>query len=322
MLGSPIYTKGVDMWAVGCILGEMLGGKPIFPGTSTVNQLEKVIELTGRPSAEDVAAAGSQYAERMLESIGPVPKRELSLGGSEPAGPPLLHACLKFNPPKRVTAAQRWKRPWASSTRAGGPFPGGPVKIAVDDTHEAERRQIIENRPSGHAADPARSSARRRRARPKAAAACAAPAAAGAAQQEGAAPARRRASSSTCPGRDPLPRVRRRAPHRRARTLLPTHPSDQGGEANGAYDGRRMPFTSRLLPRRHPNQHQAQRGRRLSSAAAQLQPAVPKTHSSARHHQQARHPAALAGTARADGVDAVAASPLDAPRQRRATPNR
>jgi mitogen-activated protein kinase 15 len=32
LLGSTKYTKGVDMWSLGCILGEMLAGKPIFPG--------------------------------------------------------------------------------------------------------------------------------------------------------------------------------------------------------------------------------------------------------------------------------------------------
>lgn len=32
LLGSTVYTKGVDMWSLGCILGEMLLGKPIFPG--------------------------------------------------------------------------------------------------------------------------------------------------------------------------------------------------------------------------------------------------------------------------------------------------
>lgn len=26
LLGSTHYTKGVDMWAVGCILGEIIGG--------------------------------------------------------------------------------------------------------------------------------------------------------------------------------------------------------------------------------------------------------------------------------------------------------
>jgi mitogen-activated protein kinase 15 len=32
LLGSHTYTKGVDMWSLGCILGELLNGKPIFPG--------------------------------------------------------------------------------------------------------------------------------------------------------------------------------------------------------------------------------------------------------------------------------------------------
>ena len=54
LLGSTRYTKGVDMWAVGCILGEILGGSPLFPGSSTMNQLDKIIEVTGRPSAEDI----------------------------------------------------------------------------------------------------------------------------------------------------------------------------------------------------------------------------------------------------------------------------
>ena len=33
--------------SAGCILGELLGGKPIFPGTSTMNQLDRIIEVTG-----------------------------------------------------------------------------------------------------------------------------------------------------------------------------------------------------------------------------------------------------------------------------------
>merc|ERR1719263_2522511 len=59
LLGSTKYTKGVDMWSVGCILGEMLGGKPTFPGTSTMNQLDRIIEVTGRPSAEDIESIKS-----------------------------------------------------------------------------------------------------------------------------------------------------------------------------------------------------------------------------------------------------------------------
>jgi len=69
LLGSTDYTKGVDLWSVGCILGELLGGKPMFPGTSTMNQLDRIIEITGRPSAEDIEAINSPFAATMLESL-------------------------------------------------------------------------------------------------------------------------------------------------------------------------------------------------------------------------------------------------------------
>lgn len=46
------YTKGVDMWSIGCILGEMLLGKPLFPGTSTINQIEKIMSAIPHPSTE------------------------------------------------------------------------------------------------------------------------------------------------------------------------------------------------------------------------------------------------------------------------------
>lgn len=44
------YTKGVDMWSLGCILGEMLVGKPLFPGSSTVNQIERIMSCIPQPS--------------------------------------------------------------------------------------------------------------------------------------------------------------------------------------------------------------------------------------------------------------------------------
>ena len=42
------------MWSVGCILGELMNGKSLFPGTSTLNQIERILELTGRPSQQDI----------------------------------------------------------------------------------------------------------------------------------------------------------------------------------------------------------------------------------------------------------------------------
>lgn len=46
------YTKGIDMWSLGCIFGEMLLGKPLFPGTSTINQIERIISVLPTPTEE------------------------------------------------------------------------------------------------------------------------------------------------------------------------------------------------------------------------------------------------------------------------------
>ena len=50
-------------------MGELLGGKPMFPGSSTMNQLDKIIEVTGKPSQADIDAIDSPFAATMLESL-------------------------------------------------------------------------------------------------------------------------------------------------------------------------------------------------------------------------------------------------------------
>lgn len=49
LFGSPYYSTAVDMWSVGCILGEIMLGRAIFPGNSTLDQIEKVVNLLGKP---------------------------------------------------------------------------------------------------------------------------------------------------------------------------------------------------------------------------------------------------------------------------------
>jgi mitogen-activated protein kinase 15 len=70
LLGSHKYTFGVDMWSCGCILGELLTGRPIFPGKSTMNQLDLIFEVTGVPSPEEASRIGSPYCSQMLDVPG------------------------------------------------------------------------------------------------------------------------------------------------------------------------------------------------------------------------------------------------------------
>ena len=42
------YGKEVDVWAVGCIMGELMDGQPLFPGDSEVDQLFVIQKVLGR----------------------------------------------------------------------------------------------------------------------------------------------------------------------------------------------------------------------------------------------------------------------------------
>jgi dual specificity protein kinase YAK1 len=43
------YTESIDMWSLGCIVGELFLGLPMFPGTSEYNQIWKIVDMLGNP---------------------------------------------------------------------------------------------------------------------------------------------------------------------------------------------------------------------------------------------------------------------------------
>ncbi len=69
LLGSPIYGKPVDVWGFGCILVEIYIQKPLFPGGSTLNQLSRIIELTGLPTEFELAKLESPLTLGMFKSM-------------------------------------------------------------------------------------------------------------------------------------------------------------------------------------------------------------------------------------------------------------
>ncbi|CAL0314534.1 unnamed protein product [Lupinus luteus] len=52
LLGATEYGSGIDLWSVGCILAELLVGKPIMPGRTEVEQMHKIFKLCGSPSED------------------------------------------------------------------------------------------------------------------------------------------------------------------------------------------------------------------------------------------------------------------------------
>mmetsp|Transcript_23216 Transcript_23216/g.32507 ORF Transcript_23216/g.32507 Transcript_23216/m.32507 type:complete len:405 (+) Transcript_23216:226-1440(+) len=52
LLGANRYSTSVDVWSVGCIFAEMATGMPLFPGRSDIDQLFKIFQRRGTPTAE------------------------------------------------------------------------------------------------------------------------------------------------------------------------------------------------------------------------------------------------------------------------------
>nr|CUU98197.1 hypothetical transcript [Hymenolepis microstoma] len=53
LYGARHYSESVDLWAVGCIFGELLNNSPIFPGESDIEQLWFVIRVLGTPTEKN-----------------------------------------------------------------------------------------------------------------------------------------------------------------------------------------------------------------------------------------------------------------------------
>lgn len=132
LLGSTKYSKAIDMWSVGCILGEMYLGKPMFPGTSTLNQIERVLEVTGRPSNEDIESLQGPQASAIIDSLRITRRKNLKdmfpLLSAE--GLNFLKRLLQFNPNKRPTIEQALRHPYVAQFH--------------DDEEEISCKKIIE----------------------------------------------------------------------------------------------------------------------------------------------------------------------------------
>jgi len=69
LAASNVYGTAVDLWSLGCIFGEMLGGQPVFAGKSALEQFEKIVELLGMPDEAQKKSMQSQYIGSLLDGM-------------------------------------------------------------------------------------------------------------------------------------------------------------------------------------------------------------------------------------------------------------
>ncbi|XP_039123548.1 cyclin-dependent kinase G1-like [Dioscorea cayenensis subsp. rotundata] len=117
LLGDEKYTAAIDVWSVGCIMAEMVTGKPLFPANSKIDQLDMIFMVMGTvglkswPGLDQLVMApyflGGPTRYNTLRSR--VPATKLSKAGYD-----LLKKLLEVNPRKRISAEVALNHAWFS----------------------------------------------------------------------------------------------------------------------------------------------------------------------------------------------------------------
>mmetsp|Transcript_5240 Transcript_5240/g.10700 ORF Transcript_5240/g.10700 Transcript_5240/m.10700 type:complete len:358 (-) Transcript_5240:849-1922(-) len=114
------YSASIDLWAVGCILGELLLGEPLFPGMNEIDQINRIFGGLGVP--EDNHWPGMKKRIETMERVGwEIPnklceeelvKSRLAIASVSSCGMDLIDQLLLFNPEKRISATAALKHPY------------------------------------------------------------------------------------------------------------------------------------------------------------------------------------------------------------------
>lgn len=116
------YTQTVDIWSVGCIMAEMLQGKPLFKGSDYLDQLTEIMKITGTPPPEFVSKLESEDAKQYIKTLPKMEKKDLEkvLSTTNPQAVSVLERMLLLDPESRVAAADALTLPYFSEFREPG----------------------------------------------------------------------------------------------------------------------------------------------------------------------------------------------------------
>jgi mitogen-activated protein kinase 15 len=103
------------------------------------------MELTGRPSAEDIEAINSPLAQTMLDSLPPTKAKRLRdmFPTASDDALDLLKTLMQFNPSKRLTAEQALKHPYVAQFHNPDDEPNCTkrINIPIDDNQKFSIRE-------------------------------------------------------------------------------------------------------------------------------------------------------------------------------------
>ncbi|KAK7102068.1 mitogen-activated protein kinase 14-like [Littorina saxatilis] len=114
MLNWMKYNNTVDIWSVGCIMAEMITGKPLFPGTDHIDQLTRILQLVGSPDEHLFDKISSEDAKKFIRSMPIMRKKDFKdvFAGANPEAIHLLERMLDLDTERRISATEALAHPY------------------------------------------------------------------------------------------------------------------------------------------------------------------------------------------------------------------
>eukprot|EP00388_Colpodella_angusta_P010589 GDKJ01027510.1.p1 GENE.GDKJ01027510.1~~GDKJ01027510.1.p1 ORF type:complete len:394 (-),score=57.88 GDKJ01027510.1:132-1196(-) len=142
ILGSNQYTTAVDTWSLGCVMGELLQGAPLFPGNSGVDQLMEIVRVLGTPTVDELKAMHAPYENARFPIIKPIEWAKILHSRNCPEAVDLISKVLVFNPAARSTPIEILAHPFFDELRdVDARLPcGRPIPPLLFDLTSSEKR--------------------------------------------------------------------------------------------------------------------------------------------------------------------------------------
>lgn len=140
------YGTSIDVWSVGCIFAELLGRKPIFPGTECLNQLKLIINVLGTMDDADLNFIDNPKARKYIKTLPYTPAIPLSnmYPNANPLAIDLLQKMLVFDPSKRISVTEALQHPYMSALYDPSANPPAQVPLDLDIDEDLGENMIRE----------------------------------------------------------------------------------------------------------------------------------------------------------------------------------
>jgi serine/threonine protein kinase len=130
ILGSIYYDLSIDVWAIGCILFELVTRTPMFPGDAEGVQVLEMAQIKGMPTKEEMAKFAQLCEGPVIklfernQDFGEVDLAKVMMSNARSAYSreeidlvaDLINKCIKWIPQDRVTCLDALKHPFFAST--------------------------------------------------------------------------------------------------------------------------------------------------------------------------------------------------------------